>query len=143
MAERNINQKKYQSMPDDFDIIKVKQYNTADDIIPQGAVIYVAAKATENSEIPFDELATGTLTSDITLIAGDDISIVGYQRNYAGIELITECVFANDLTSVIVNGAGKNMSDVNDAPAGTLIMGAFQKVTIPTTSTDSVLIAYR
>jgi hypothetical protein len=143
MAERDINQKKYQSMPDDFDIIKVKQYNTAGDIIPQGAVIYVAAKAVANSEIPFNASATGTLTSDIVLVAGDDISVVGYQRNYAGIELITECVFANDLTSVIVNGSGKNMSDVNDAPAGTLIMGAFQKVTIPTTSTDSVLIAYR
>jgi hypothetical protein len=143
MAERDINQKKYQSMPDDFDIIKVKQYNTAGDIIPQGAVIYVAAKAVANSEIPFDATVTGTLTSNIVLIAGDDISIVGYQRNYSGIELITECVFANDLTSVIVNGSGKNMSDVNDAPAGTLIMGAFQKVTIPTTSTDSVLIAYR
>jgi len=143
MAERDINQKKYQSMPDDFDIIKVKQYNTAGDIIPQGSVIYVTTKAAEDSEIPFDALATGTLTSNITLIAGDNISIVGYQRNYSGIELITECVFANDLTSVIVNGAGKNMSLLNNAPAGTLIMGAFQKVTIPTSSTDSVLIAYR
>ena len=143
MAERDINQKKYQSMPDDFDIIKVKQYKTAGDIIPQGAVIYVAAKAAANSKIPFDASATGTLTSDIALIAGDDISIVGYQRNYAGIQLITECVFADDLTSVIINGAGKNMSDFNDASAGTLIMGAFQKVTIPRTSTDSVLIAYR
>jgi hypothetical protein len=143
MAGRDKNQKEYQSMPDDFDIIKVKQYNTAGDIIPQGAVIYVTNKAVANSEIPFDNSATGTLTSDIALIAGDDISIVGYQRNYSGIQLITECVFANDLTSVIVNGAGKNMSGVNDASAGTLIMGAFQKVTIPRTSTDSVLIAYR
>lgn len=143
MAGRDKNQKEYQSMPDDFDIIKVKQYDAAGDVIPQGAVIYVTAKAAEDSEIPFAALATGTLTSNIALIAGDDISIVGYQRNYAGIQLITECVFANDLTSVIVNGAGKNMSGVNDASAGTLIMGAFQKVTIPRTSTDSVLIAYR
>ena len=143
MAERAKDQKEYQSMPDDFDIIKVKQYKTAGDVIPQGAVIYVTTKAAEDSEIPFAALATGTLTSNIALIAGDDISIVGYQRNYAGIQLITECVFADDLTSVIVNGAGKNMSDLNNASAGTLIMGAFQKVTIPTTSTDSVLIAYR
>lgn len=143
MAGRDKNQKEYQSMPDDFDIIKVKQYNTAGDIIPQGAVIYVAAKAAQNSKIPFNASATGTLTSDIVLIAGDDISIVGYQRNYAGIQLITKCVFADDLTSVIVNGAGKNMSNLNDVSAGTLIMGAFQKVTIPRTSTDSVLIAYR
>ena len=143
MAGRDKNQKEYQSMPDDFDIIKVKQYDTAGDIIPQGAVIYVTNKAVANSEIPFDAEATGTLTSNIALIAGDDISIVGYQRNYAGIQLITECVFADDLTSVIVNGAGKNMSNLNDVSAGTLIMGAFQKVTIPRTSTDSVLIAYR
>lgn len=143
MAERDKTQKEYQSMPDDFDIIKVKQYNTAGDIVPQGAVIYVTAKAAQNSEIPFNASETGTLTSDIELIAGDDISIVGYQRNYSGIQLITECVFADDLTSVIVNGSGKNMSDTNSAPAGTLIMGAFQKVTIPITSTDSILIAYR
>lgn len=143
MAERDINQKKYQSMPDDFDIIKVTQYNTAGDVIPQGSIIYVTAKAAENSEIPFAATETGTLTSDITLITGDNVTVVGYQRNYAGIQLITECVFANNLTSVIVNGAGKNMSLLNDAPAGTLIMGAFQKVTIPRTSTDSVLIAYR
>ena len=143
MAGRDKNQKEYQSMPDDFDIIKVKQYNTAGDIIPQGAVIYVTSKAAQNSEIPFNASESGTLTSDIELIAGDDISIVGYQRNYSGIQLITECVFADDLTSVIVNGAGKNMSDINSASAGTLIMGAFQKVTIPITSTDSVLIAYR
>ena len=143
MAGRDKNQKEYQSMPDDFDTIKVKQYNTAGDIIPQGAVIYVTAKAAQNSEIPFNASETGTLTSDIELITGDDISIVGYQRNYSGIQLITECVFADDLTSVIVNGSGKNMSDINSASAGTLIMGAFQKVTIPITSTDSVLIAYR
>ena len=143
MAERDKNQKEYQSMPDDFDIIKVKQYNTAGDVIPQGSVIYVTTKAVEDSEIPFAEAATGTLTSDITLLENEDVTVVGYQRNYAGIQLITECVFADDLTSVIVNGAGKNMSYLNDTAAGTLIMGAFQKVTIPTTSTDSVLIAYR
>lgn len=143
MAERDKAQKEYQSMPDDFDIIKVTRYNTAGDIIPQGAVIYVATKAVDDSEIPFDALATGVLTSDITLLETEDVKVVGYQRNYAGIQLITECVFADDLTSVIVNDSGKNMSDINNAPAGTLIMGAFQKVTIPTTSTDSVLIAYR
>lgn len=143
MAERDINQKKYQSMPDDFDIIKVKQYNTAGDVIPQGSVIYVTTKAVEDSEIPFAATETGTLTSDVTLLETEDVTVVGYQRSYSGIQFITECVFANNLTSVIVNGAGKNMSLLNDAPAGTLIMGAFQKVTIPTSSTDSVLIAYR
>jgi len=143
MAERDINQKEYQSMPDDFDIIKVKQYKTAGNIIPQGAVIHVVTKAAVNSKIPFSDSATGTLTSDIALVTGDKVKLLGYKRNYSGIELITECVFADDLTSVIVNGAGKNMSNLNDASAGTLIMGAFQKVTIPITSTDSVLIAYR
>lgn len=143
MAERDKTQKEYQSMPDDFDIIKVTQYNTAGDVIPQGSVIYVTTKAAEDSEIPFDEAATGTLTSDVTLLETEDVTVVGYQRSYSGIQLITECVFANNLTSVIVNGAGKNMSLLNDSPAGTLIMGAFQKVTIPASSTDSVLIAYR
>lgn len=143
MAERDKTQKEYQSMPDDFDIIKVTQYNTAGTVIPQGSVIYVTTKAVEGSEIPFIATETGTLTSDITLITGDNVTVVGYQRNYAGIKLIKKCAFANNLTSVIVNGAGKNMSLLNDADAGTEIMGAFQKVTIPTTSTDSVLIAYR
>lgn len=143
MAERDKTQKEYQSMPDDFDIIKVTQYNTAGDVIPQGSVIYVTTKAVEGSEIPFAADETGTLTSDVTLLETEDVTVVGYQRSYSGIQFITECVFANNLTSVIVNGAGKNMSLLNDAPAGTLIMGAFQKVTIPTSSTDSVLIAYR
>lgn len=143
MAERDKAQKEYQSMPDDFDILKVTQYNTAGDVIPQGSVIYVTTKAVEGSEIPFAATQTGTLTSDVTLLETEDVTVVGYQRSYSGIQLITECVFANNLTSVIVNGAGKNMSLLNDAPAGTLIMGAFQKVTIPTSSTDSVLIAYR
>ena len=143
MAERDINQKEYQSMPDDFDIIKVTEHSTAGDVIPQGAVIHVVTKAAVNSKIPFSASATGTLTSDIALVAGDKVKLLGYKRNYSGIELITECVFANDLTSVIVNGSGKNMSEINIASAGTLIMGAFQKVTIPITSTDSVLIAYR
>lgn len=143
MAERDKTQKEYQSMPDDFDIIKVTQYNTAGDVIPQGSVIYVTTKADEDSEIPFAANETGTLTSDVTLLETEDVTVVGYQRSYSGIQLITECVFANNLTSVIVNGAGKNMSLLNDAPTGTLIMGAFQKVTIPTSSTDSVLIAYR
>lgn len=143
MAERDKTQKEYQSMPDDFDILKVTQYNTAGDVIPQGSVIYVTTKAVEDSEIPFAATETGTLTSDVTLLETEDVTVVGYQRSYSGIQLITECVFANNLTSVIVNGAGKNMSLLNDAPAGTLIMGAFQKVTIPTSSTDSVLIAYR
>lgn len=143
MAERDKTQKEYQSMPDDFDILKVTQYNTAGDVIPQGSVIYVTTKAVEGSEIPFAANETGTLTSDVTLLETEDVTVVGYQRSYSGIQLITECVFANNLTSVIVNGAGKNMSLLNDAPTGTLIMGAFQKVTIPTSSTDSVLIAYR
>lgn len=139
---RSFDVKRYQSMPDDFDIIKVQQLNTAGDIIEQGSIIYVTSKAAD-SDIPINTGDYGKINNTIILKTGDDIFLVGYQKNYAGIQTITNCDFADDNTSVMINNIGKNMSLLNTLQAGMTILAAFTKVSIPKESTNSILIAYR
>lgn len=139
---RSFDVKQYQSMPDDFDIIKVQQLNTAGDIIEQGSIIYVTSKA-DGSDIPINTGNYGKINNTIILKDGDNIFLVGYQKNYAGILTITDCDFADDNTSVMINNIGKNMSLLNSLAAGITILGAFTKVSIPKESTNSILIAYK
>ena len=134
--------KELQSYPDDFDIIKVTTFTTAGDVIKSGSIISVTTRDAE-SDLPIAQGSIGTLTSDVTLVGDDEVVLIGYLQNYVGIDILNQPTFANDLTSIIINGSGKNMSYLNGIETPMSILGFFNKIQIPITSTDMVLIAYK
>lgn len=68
---------------------------------------------------------------------------MGYRRNYSAIQLVTKPTFANDETSVVVAGVGKNMSLFNTVEQPIYVFGYFNRIQIPPTSTDTIIIAYK
>lgn len=139
---RSFDQKILESHPDNFDIIKVVTVTGAGTVVKAGSIISVTTKH-GSSNLPIAQGSVGTLASDVTLVGTDAVVLLGYKRNYAGIQMLNQPTFANDLTSVIVSGEGKNMSHLNIIDTPFEILGYFQKIQIPITSTAMVLIAYR
>lgn len=131
-----------QSYPEDFDIIATQNF-TAGDVLEHGMVVYVTAKDNTASALPADASLNQNyvISQETTLAAGDAVTLVGYQRSYIGIDMAKDAQFNNDSTSVIVNGHGKNMSVLNGSTG--IVWGTFDKVVIPATATDTIIIAYR
>jgi hypothetical protein len=144
---RSLDEKTYQSYPDDFDIIKVKTTGTsaAGEVIKKNTIFICVAKGTP-SGFPDDITAGATIyTADqeYTMKTGDNVTILGYKRNYVGIEILNQPTFADDVTSIMVNNVGKNLSDLNDIDTAMSILANFTKIQIPATSTDMIILAYK
>lgn len=137
----NIDEKIYNSYPDGFDVVKVTAKTTAGDIISKNDIYIVVVKGTGSVLPPISDTPY-TATSDMVLVTGDSVKIVGRVGNYRAIA-IWKPTFASDLTSVILNKNGINMSIFNSlVDDGYLFYGAFSKVSIPSTSTNTVIVCY-
>lgn len=144
MQNRDIDLKVFQSMPDDFDIVKVATYNVAGNVIRSGLVIKITGKAASKSGFGELPLNTVLVTQDThVLVADDTVTVLGVVGNYAGIQIIADTTFPNDATSVVLNGKGKNLSVLGELAAGTLIYGAFNRIALAGSDTDSILLAYK
>jgi len=144
METRHFDLKQLMSYPDGFDIIKVTAL-IADAVLEPGMIVSVTAIDAKNSGLPEGTQAEDviTITERTTLLGNDAVNLIGYKRSYSGIMFVNQPTFANDITSVIVAGEGKNMSVFNTITEPLTIMGYFQKVQIPLLSTDMILIAYK
>lgn len=144
MKERSLDQKILQAHPDTFDIIKVTDF-IADAKLEKGMIVFVVTVDAEESGLPDGTTADAViLISEETTLLGDDaVKLIGYKRNYSAIQFATQPTFASDLTSVIVAGDGKDMSLFNSVTQPITVYGYFNKIQIPTDSTDTVIVAYR
>lgn len=144
MKERSFDQKQFQACPDDFDIIKVTTF-TAGAKLKKDMIVYIVAVDADNSGLPAGSVPTATILikDDIVLKGNDSVKLVGYRRNYSAIQLVTKPTFANDETSVVVAGVGKNMSLFNTVEQPIYVFGYFNRIQIPSTSTDTIIIAYK
>jgi hypothetical protein len=144
--ERPFEIKQLQSYPDDFDIIKVITTGTSATgrVIRAGTIFILVAKGTPSG---FTALTAGatiyTATQNYTMKAGDNVTLLGYEQNYTAIMVMNQPTFANDETSVIIAGAGKNLSHLNTLTNQFTILGFFQRIQIPATSTTMIVIAYK
>jgi len=141
MRTRTYDEKLLSQIPDNFDIIKVTIYTTAGDIIKAGSIIKVTTKDA-GSNLLLAQGTTGIVEIDTELVGTDEIILLGYKQNYSKITVFKP-TFANDVTSILVCDEGKNMSLVNALPDGSTIEGNFNQIQIPSTSTDTIIIAYR
>jgi len=145
-TNRVFDAKVAQSYPDNFDIIKVITTGTSatGTIIKQGTIFLLVAKGTPSG---FTALTAGdtvyTASVDYTMKAGDNVTILGYERNYSCIVLLNQPTFANNTTSIIVANEGKNLSSLNTLTNQVSILGFFQKIQLPSTSTSMIILAYR
>lgn len=139
---RSIDVRQMMSFPDDFDIIKVQQFNTAGDVLEAGSVISVTSLGA-SSDVPIAAGSTGVLADAVMLKSGDNVTLLGYRRNYSALLLVTQPTFGNNETDVIVAGNGKNLSVLNTVGCQITIMGFFNQIAIPAASTSTVLIAYK
>lgn len=138
----NIDEKIYNSYPDGFDVVKVTAKTTAGNIIYKNDLYTVTAKGSTGSSLPTAGATVHTATSDIVLVSGDQVLIVGRVGKYRGIA-IWKPTFASNLTSVILNGKGIDMSVFNSlVDDGYLFYGEFSRVSIPGTSTNTVIVCY-
>lgn len=143
MDKRNIELKTMMSMPDNFEIIKVRAVTTAS-IIPAGSVFYIANKAAQDSGFgALEALTTNVAAVDLTLIAGDTGSIIGVVGDFCAIQIIVATTFADNATDIIVAGVGKNLNPLGELPVGTVIHGLFNRVSLQVANTVPVIIAYR
>lgn len=141
--KRSTDEKIIQSYPDDFAIIKVTALTTAGDKIPQNSVYTSDANAAEDSALPTAGATLHTAMSDITLVDGDEATIVGMVGRFPGIE-IYECAFGDNTTDIVVNSKGKNLSVFNDLwENGKFVYGLFERIVIPSTATDMIILAYK
>ena len=139
---RAIDEKTIQSYPDSFEIIKVTALTNAGDVIPQNS-IYVSDKNGTTSALPTKGETKHVAIAPITLKDGDEATIVGMVGRFPAIEVYNPA-FADNSTDVVVNGEGKNLSVFNSLwDDGKLIYGLFEKIVIPTTETDMIILAYR
>jgi|GEM_PF-2487681 hypothetical protein len=131
------------SIPDNFDIMKVTAITTAGDIISAGMIYTVSANAVAGSALPDVDAPVETTnhiaSADITLIDGDEAKLLGWKRNYSYI-VVYEPNFASNLTDVVVSGAGKDMSNINDFTIYDQIAN-FNQISIPVASTSMVVVA--
>lgn len=144
MKTRSLDLKNLMSYPDGFDIIKVTTL-IADAVLEIGMIVSVTVVDADESALPAGTEAEDVITiTEETILVGDDaVKLIGYERDYSCIMFANQPTFANDITSVIVAGEGKNMSVFNAIIEPLMIMGYFQKVQIPLLSTDMILIAYK
>lgn len=140
---RDIDTKILESYPDNFDIIKVNTLDGSGSIEP----FQVFKVLTIGGDSEFGELsANGTYVADkhYELDTGDKIAILGWQRNYAAILVLSdEQAFPNDTTSIIVGGEGKNLSKLNGLLAGVQLLGKFERIQLAANDSNTVLVAYR
>lgn len=143
--ERSLSQKEYQSYPDNFDIIKVTTTgaSAAGTVIKDGTIFILEAKGADSNFTQTAGVTIYTAEKDYVMVAGDNVTILGYKRNYCGIEILNKPTFANDITSVMVGENGKNLSALNSIETPMSILGNFTKIQLPSTSTDMVILAYR
>lgn len=144
MQHRNIELKDMMSMPDDFEIVKVQTVTGVGGIIPVGSVFRISAKAAQNSG--FGSLSVNTTyLADVeyTMIADDVAVIIGVHGNFSAIQIVAATTFANNATDIIVNGAGKNLSLLGKLPAGTILYGLFNRVSLQAANTDPIIIVYK
>lgn len=144
MHERSIDRKMFQSCPDDFDIIKVDLF-TAGARLQKGMIVKVVAVDSGSSGLPAGVAANMIvlISKDTVLRGSDSATLLGYRRDYSAIQFVTQPTFANDTTSVVVAGVGKNMSVFNNVTQSLVIHGWFNQIQIPESSTDTIIIAYR
>lgn len=144
MKERSLDQKIFQAYPDDFDIIKVTAM-TAGATLEKGMIVHIVAIDADKSGLPedFEVDHTYVIAEPTTLVEDDSVKLLGYKRDYSAILLATQPTFANDLTSVIVNGEGKNMSLFNSVASPITVPGYFNRIQLPEASTTTVIVAYR
>lgn len=141
---RSVDSKVFESYPDDHDVIKVTTTgtNAAGTIIEIGRVFIVVANGA-NSTLPTAGATILTASQNYTMVAGDNVTLLGWDRKYTAIQVFN-ATFANNSTDFVVNGNGKNYFGLNTyIQSGTFIFGNFQRVSIPSTSTSMVIIAYR
>ena len=139
---RAIDEKTIQSYPDSFEIIKVTALTSAGDVIPQNS-IYISVANGEPSALPNAGTTKHVAIAPITLKDGDQATIVGMVGRFPAIE-VYKPAFANNLTDVVVNGDGKNLSVFNSLwDDGKLIYGLFERIVIPTAETDMIILAYK
>ena len=138
--ERPMDVKVYQSMPDNFDIIKVTAYNSAGNILYGGSIVSIIAKAESGSSLP-DTTGIYTLSETITLVDGDSVKLLGYARRYSGIYFAK----ATDLTGSIfkIGSEVKDMTALNNLVDGTIHPIPFTHIQLKETDTVTVLIAYK
>lgn len=139
---RDLDLKVFQSMPDSFDIVKVQTLNTVGGVIPAARVIKITGKASPSG---FGDLPANTVLvtdKEYTLKAGDAVTVLGVVGSYAGIQVVQDVEFPNDSTSVVLAGKGVNLSLLGELVSGTLIYGAFSKVSLAS-SEDGVVLAYK
>lgn len=144
MKTRSLDLKNLMSYPDGFDVIKVTTL-IADAVLETGMIVSVTVVDADESALPVGTEAEDVITiTEETILVGDDaVKLIGYERDYSCIMFANQPTFANDVTSVIVAGEGKNMSVFNAITDPITIMGYFNKIQIPVTSTDMIVVAYK
>jgi hypothetical protein len=144
MEERSLDQKLFQAHPDTFDIIKVTAM-TAGAVLEKGMIVHIVAIDADKSGLPesFEVDHNYVISEPTTLVEDDSVKLLGYKRNYSAIQFATQPTFANDLTSVIVAGKGKNMSLFNSVTSPITVPGYFNQIQIPEGSATTVIVAYR
>lgn len=144
MKTRSLDLKNLMSYPDGFDVIKVTNL-IADAKLEIGMIVAVTAVDAEESGLPEGTQALDviTITEETTLLGNDAVSLVGFQRIYSGIQIMNKPTFSDNITDIVVAGEGKNLSVLNAITTVFMLFGYFQKVQIPVTSTDMIVIAYK
>lgn len=144
MQDRNIELKEIMSMPDDFEIVKVQTVTGAGGIIPVGSVFRISAKASQDSGFGSLSINTTYLADvEYTMVDDDVAVIIGVHGSFSAIQIIAATTFADNVTDVIVNGAGKNLSLLGQLPAGTILYGLFNRVSLQAANTDPIIIVYK
>lgn len=140
---RSITEKEIMSMPDNFDVIKVRELEN-EGIIRDDDIFIVSQKADEDSKLPDagDTYHRLKPNQTIELITGDKVLLVGKTRNYSAIQVFNPG-FGDNLTDININGEMRNLSELNDFIDGYCLLGLFRQIVIPSDDEDMIIIAYR